>query len=295
MLFDLIGGDGGMLEEVVEEWEGAGHFSGGIGDLLAGGFAEGDDFTSGGDGIAGDGGDAAEEEFDPAFPVARAADGSEAVIVFQSVELEVVGEVEEGELEDIAVAEEEGDEEAADAAIAIEEGVDGFELGVRVGAVDEGGEIAGGVEEFFQIAEGLSHFVDGWRDVGGILEGAASGADPVLGAAEFSGVSLAAACAGHELGVDFTDEAEGEREGAAADLGKAVGHGLDIVDDFFDVFGRVLLAGFVVDNVFEGALGALDLGREDGLVTDIHRDEEIGAGKDRADAIESAEGAVGIG
>jgi hypothetical protein len=65
------------------------------------------------------------------------------------VELEVVGEVEEGELEDIAVAEEEGDEESADAAIAIEEGVDGFELSVSVSAVDEGGEIAGCVKEFF--------------------------------------------------------------------------------------------------------------------------------------------------
>jgi hypothetical protein len=210
------------------------------------------------------------------------------------VELEVVGEVEERELEDVAVAEKEGDEETADAAIAIEEGVDGFELRMSVSAVDEGGEIAGGVEEFFQVTEGLSHFVDGWRDVGGIFQSAASGSDPVLGAAELSGVSLTAARARHELGVDFTDEAEGEREVAAADLRKAVVHGLDVVDDFFDVLGRVLLAGLVVDDVFERALGALDLRREDGLVADIHRDKEIGTGKDGADAIEPAEGAVGI-
>ena len=71
-------------------------------------------------------------------------------------------------------------------------------------------------------------------------------------------------------------------------------HGLDVVDNFFDVFGRVLLAGFVVDDVFEGALGSLDLGRKDGFVADIHGDEEVGAGEHGADAIESAEGAVGI-
>lgn len=80
-----------------------------------------------------------------------------------------------------------------------------------------------------------------------------------MGAAELSGVSLAAPGARHELDVDFTDEAEGQREVAAADLGKPVVHGLDVVDDFLDVLGRALLAGLVVDDVFERALGALDL------------------------------------
>ena len=114
-------------------------------------------------------------------------------------------------------------------------------------------------------------------------------------AAEFSRVTFAPTSPRHQFAMDFTDEAEGEREVAAADLGKAVVHGLDVVHDFLDILGRALLAGFVVDDVFEGALSAFDLGREDGLVADIHRDEEIGAGQDGADAIESAEGAVGIG
>jgi len=168
VFFDLIGGDGGMLEEVVEEREGTIHIANGIGNLLAGRFAEGDDFTGGGDGITGDGGNASEEELDPAFPVTSAADRGEAVIIFHAVELEVVGEVKEREFKDIAMTEKESDEETADAAIAIEEGVNGFELRVGVGAVDEGGEIGGGVEKFFQITEGLSHFVDGWRNVSGI-------------------------------------------------------------------------------------------------------------------------------
>ena len=101
--------------------------------------------------------------------------------------------------------------------------------------------------------------MDRWRDVGGIFEGTVGGADPILGATEFAGVALAAPSAGHEFFMDFADEAEGKREVAAADLVQAVVHGLDVVDDFFDVLRRVLLAGLIVDNVFEGALGSLDL------------------------------------
>lgn len=116
------------------------------------------------------------------------------------------------------------------------------------------------MEEVFQVAKSLVHFMNRGRDVGGVLEGAVGGPDPVLGAAEFAGVALAASGARHELVVDFPDEAKGKGEIAGADLGQAVIHGLDVVDDFFDVFGGVLLAGFVVDDVFEGALGALNLG-----------------------------------
>ena len=168
--------------------------------------------------------------------------------------------VKEGKLEDVTVAEEEGDEETTDAAIAIEEGMDGLELGMGVGTVDESWKIARGVEEIFQIAKGLGHFMDRRRDVGGIFESAVGRADPVLGAAEFAGVALAATRAGHEFLMDFADEAEGEWKVASADLGEAVIHGLDVVHDFFDVFGRVLLTGLVIDDILKGALGALDLG-----------------------------------
>ena len=78
----MVGGDGWLIKEIVEEREGAGHVAEGIGDLLARSFAEGDDFSGGGDGIPRDDGDAPEEELDPAFPIAMAADGGEAVVVF---------------------------------------------------------------------------------------------------------------------------------------------------------------------------------------------------------------------
>lgn len=141
LVFDLVGGDGWLFEEIVEERVRAGHATEGVGDLLVSGFTESDDIPGGGDGIPRDGGDALEEEFDPAFPIALLADGGEAVVVFEAVEFEIVGEVKEGKFQDIAMAEEEGDEETADAAIAIEEGMDRLELGMGVGAVDEGGDV----------------------------------------------------------------------------------------------------------------------------------------------------------
>jgi len=52
MVFGKVGGDGGLFEEVVEKWKSTGHAAEGVCDLLAGGFAEGDDFSGSGDRIS---------------------------------------------------------------------------------------------------------------------------------------------------------------------------------------------------------------------------------------------------
>lgn len=104
LVFDLVGGNCGLCKEIVEKRVRAGHATEGIGDLLVSAFAEVDDFAGGGGSIMGNRGDAPEEEFDPALPVAGAADGSKAVIVFHAVKFEVVGEIEEGIFEDVAMA-----------------------------------------------------------------------------------------------------------------------------------------------------------------------------------------------
>ena len=82
MIFSMVRGNSGLLEEVIEKWERTGHVAKGIGHLLAGLFAKGNDFSGGGNGISRDSGNATEEEFNPTFPVAIAADRGEAVIVF---------------------------------------------------------------------------------------------------------------------------------------------------------------------------------------------------------------------
>ena len=52
LFFGVARGDGGLLEEAVKKWECAGHVAEGFGDLLAGAFAEGDDFPGSSDGIS---------------------------------------------------------------------------------------------------------------------------------------------------------------------------------------------------------------------------------------------------
>lgn len=182
-------------------------------------FAKGDDFSCGLHGIVCYRLDSGEEEFDPAFPITIAPNGSEAIIVFRTVHLEVVREVEEGMMEDISLAKKEGDQESADAPIAIEKGVDGLELGVDEAAMDEGGELFRLVDEVLKLSECLVHLGDRGRDVGGGSEGAVGWTNPVLGAAEFAGVSVRATGAGEELFMDFGDEPEGERKVLLAKAG----------------------------------------------------------------------------
>jgi hypothetical protein len=66
----------------------------------------------------------------PGLPVAPIADGLEQLVVALLVPAEMVREVEHRPLHDFPLEEEEGDEQPADAAIAVQEGVDGLELGM---------------------------------------------------------------------------------------------------------------------------------------------------------------------
>ena len=75
--------------------------------------------------------DAAQEEAHPPLPVPIGPDRLEAVVVLGAVRLQVDREVEKRAAEDAALAEEQGDQQAPDAAVSVEEGVDSLKL--RVG------------------------------------------------------------------------------------------------------------------------------------------------------------------
>ena len=73
-------------------------------------------------------------------------------------------------------------------------------------------------------------------------------------------------------------------------------HGADVVDDLDDV-NRELGAGRIElepQDVVQRALRAFDLGAEDGLLPDVHGDEEIGIGKGRRYAVEPANRLIGL-
>lgn len=288
-------GEDGHLEKEIEEALRQRGLDAGLVEGQAPLFAEVENFPGGGRGALADLEDSAEEEFHPSFPVTAFADGSETLVVFRAVAFEIVAQIEERALEDLALAEKECDEEAANAAVSVQKGMDGLELGVGQSAEDERRHGGLPVQECFKIGKGLHHFGHRGRGEGGGLERATLRANPVLRTAEFPGRLVTPPHAGHQLAVDFTDEPQAEGQ-----LGKAsepVVHGGDVVHHFLNILGlfRGLPLGFELQDIFKGALRALDLGTEHGFVAHVHGHEEIGIRKDGADTIEPTQCPICLG
>jgi hypothetical protein len=152
-----------------------------------------------------------EEENEPFLPVAFFADGLQELVIAGSVLFEIQGEVEQWVPEHAFGVEQEGDEKAAEAAVAIQEGVDGFELHMGERGLDENG---GGdglvVEEIFQCAEALEQGIGRRGHMSGIARACA--ADPILAAPELAGFLVRATAVAKKHSVDFADEPKGNRQ-----------------------------------------------------------------------------------
>ena len=160
-------------------------------------FAQADDGLGGGGGLLGGLGDATQEEAKPALPPAVLPYGAEPIVVLGPVALQVVAYVEERPVQDARVDELEGDEEPAHAPVAVQERVDGLELGVHEAAVDEHGQVALFVQELLKVVERLGHLGHRRRDEGGLGEGRSARADPVLAPAKLAGQLVGATGAAH--------------------------------------------------------------------------------------------------
>ena len=227
-----------------------------------------------------------QKEIHPGFPVAGGADAVEQVVIHRAVRFEVEGKIEQRLCKQTTVVQEQGDEEAAEAAIAIEKRMNGLELHMGERGFDQHGQ-AGGfvVEEGFERGHaGLDLWRRG-RNEAGVTRAGAS--DPILAAAKLSGLFVAASAFGHEDGVHFTKEAVGERE-AFAQAGHAVIQGRDVVRHLDDIIhwtaGHFLQ--FEKQKVGERGLGALDLRRKNGFAADIGVKEEVGIREQRADTVQ---------
>ena len=93
--------------------------------------------------------------------------------------------------------------------------------------------------------------------------------------------------------MDLTDQTKGQ--GQAGQAFEAVVHGGHVVEDFFHVQREVCRRGveLVREDIVQGALCPLDLGTEDGLATNVHRDEQVGVWQGPTDAIETPDPLVG--
>jgi hypothetical protein len=81
--------------------------------------------------------DSAQEENEPAFPIAALAHGLQVIVVGPSVAFEVVREIQDWFVERAAFAQEKRDQQPTHTAVAIEEGVNSLELRVSESNLDE--------------------------------------------------------------------------------------------------------------------------------------------------------------
>jgi hypothetical protein len=227
-----------------------------------------------------------QKEIHPGFPVAGGADAVEQVVIHRAVRFQVEGKIEQRLCKQATVVQEQGDEEAAEAAIAIKKRVNGLELHMGQRGFDQHGQADGFfVEEGFQRGHaGLDLWRRGRNEAGVAWTGAS---DPILATAKLSRLFVAASAFGHEDGVHFTKQAVGERE-AFAQAGHAVIQSRDVVGHLDDIIHRTAGHFFQLEKqkVGERGLCAFDLRRKNGFAPDIGVEEKVGIRKERADTVQ---------
>ena len=174
-------------------------------------------------------------------------------------------------------------------AVAVEERVDGLELGVNKRAFYQGRHRRIVVHKHLKIAEGTVHFVNGRRNEAGLTQRAALRSDPVLGPAELARFLLASSNALQQLGVDLAYQTHRQRK--LGDTRQAIVHRVDVVDDLGDIAWNAAPwgVGFVLQHVDKRRLSPLNLRTQDGLLAHVHGDKQVRIWKRRGYAIEPAQ------
>jgi hypothetical protein len=254
---DAVGRHQRLLEQAVEQLEGLGAFHHGA----AMRFAQVHDVGGGAGGGTGGLAHAAQKELEPLLPMTVVADGGEAVVILDPVALEEHRQVQQRARQGLLLAQDERDQQASDAAIAIEKRVDGFKLGMGQAAANQ--QRHGGfafVQEFFERAQGVHQLVRRWRYERRVGQCAACRANPVLGGAEFARWFFPAPHVLHQLAVNFAHQSQAQ--GQLTQATQPVVHGTNVVDDLFHVFRSVIAGALRLEgqHVFQRALRAFYLG-----------------------------------
>src|SRR3990170_5503800 len=102
----------------------------------------------------------------------------------------------------------EGDEEAAHAPVAVQERVNGLELSMGESTGNQHRQVGLLMQEPLEVVQGLMHLVDRRRHKGRLLKWDIGRPDPVLRRTELSRLAVAATHPAQKLGVDLSDESE---------------------------------------------------------------------------------------
>ena len=176
--------------------------------------------------------------------------------------LEEEAQIQERLGEQLPVLEQQRDEQAADAAIAVEIGMDGFELHVHERGADERRELRLAVDVLLQVTQERAQLLRRrWNEDRVARAGAA---DPVLAAAQFTWLFRRPAHTFHQPPMRFIQETGGQRETLlASQLLARIGERGEVVRDLLHVVRRLVVArgraGLVGEQVDQTRLRALDL------------------------------------
>jgi hypothetical protein len=131
-------------------------------------------------------------------------------VIGPAVGLEIEAEIEEGIAQHALLTQEQRDEQSPEATVAVEKGVDAFELDMGETGLHEHGD-AGSfcVQEALEIAHAGRDLLRRWGDERGIARPRA--ADPVLAAAKLARVLPFAASAGEQNSVYLAQQSQREQ------------------------------------------------------------------------------------
>ena len=132
------------------------------------------------------------------------ADAEQTFVIITAGCLEKGAQVKQRRRQYGPLGQKQSNQQAADAAVAVEKGMDGFELVVRERDLYQRwqGTV---MQECLPLLEASHHF-GGWRgDIRRRRQRTARRTDPILGAAKLAGRGLTSTHAGHEFGVQLAD------------------------------------------------------------------------------------------
>ena len=150
--------------------------------------------------------DTAQKEIQPAFPITICANGAESTVIFHLMALEEKAEIEERRFDEPPMLEQKCDHQTSDPPIAVEIGVDGFELHVQKAGPHKLRQPVVGMDVFLEGAEKPWELVGGRRNMD-CVAGPAS-ANPVLAGSKLARMFLAAAPLGEQDLVNFAEQSK---------------------------------------------------------------------------------------
>src|SRR5450756_2541650 len=210
--------------------------------------------------------DTLEKEGEPCFPVSLEPRQIEEPVVLVAVLLEKQAQIEERLPEHSVVAEQQRDQQAADAAVPVQERMDRLELRVGEPGPDEMRQaLAIVVNEMLESGDTLRHLGVRRRHIVRVARPRA--ADPILRTSELPGILVAPTPALEQLAVHFADEARTDRRAApqARETVLERRHIPAHLDNVVDRRPRCLL-DLEEQEIGERRLGPLDLRRKHGLL-----------------------------